>query len=236
MGWATEGLNPYPWKGRGVRDDEYSWSYDGSRGTLYHNVEGFFEERTRWTRDDACGCGTEINGDNTVIEIWLNGEYLDTAFRISHILLRDFVNEQHIPTTLTSKNINTQHKKLKLKNTGIVLSIDMHVYNETFTAFTISFDFDFPKDKKMHLRLKKTQFSRKLFLFIGKFDSNLWKKKKKNIDIDESKYFKVLSTDTVTDTEYAIRLFGNNSYLILEKTTFDENLNEHGKTETKSVD
>ncbi|CAF0748456.1 unnamed protein product [Adineta steineri] len=80
MGWATNGFTPS--SGCGVGDDMYSWSYDGSRGVLF-NAQGFYSQfdDVRWNENDVCGCGIEIDGENTNIKYWLNGKLLGTAFQ-----------------------------------------------------------------------------------------------------------------------------------------------------------
>ncbi|CAF4451983.1 unnamed protein product, partial [Didymodactylos carnosus] len=79
---------------------------------------------------------------------------------------------------------------------------------------------------------KQAQFSRELLLFTETFDTKIWENKVKHVDIDEYKYFKTLSTNS----EYAIQLFGNNSYLVLDKSVIDENSYEDGKNERKFID
>ncbi|CAF3947497.1 unnamed protein product, partial [Rotaria sordida] len=81
IGYATTGFTPLSSVGIGVGDDKYSWSYDGSRGTLYNNGEfiASFEE-IRWIQNDICGCGIEINDENIRIKYWLNGKFLGTPF------------------------------------------------------------------------------------------------------------------------------------------------------------
>lgn len=81
IGWATDGFVPRCDEGNGIGDDEYSWSFDGSRGTLYNNQEFMYlPSNIRWTVNDVCGCGIEINGTNTRISYWLNGKFIGTAF------------------------------------------------------------------------------------------------------------------------------------------------------------
>ena len=79
IGWATHGFTPSG--GSGVGDDTFSWSYDGSRDVLFHG-DGFYGQfdGVRWTDNDVCGCGIEIDGDRTNIKYWLNGKLLGTAF------------------------------------------------------------------------------------------------------------------------------------------------------------
>ncbi|CAF5057578.1 unnamed protein product, partial [Rotaria sp. Silwood1] len=59
------------------------------------------------------------------------------------------------------------------------------------------------------------QFENEFLLsFNESFEESLWKKKKKQVDIDESKYFK-----TIDETnESTIQLFGNKTYLVLSKS------------------
>ncbi|CAF3541029.1 unnamed protein product [Rotaria sordida] len=81
IGWATTGFTPKADEGMGIGDDKYSWSFDGSRGTLYSDQEfQFLPSNIRWKANDVCGCGIEINGENTRIKYWLNGKFLGTAF------------------------------------------------------------------------------------------------------------------------------------------------------------
>ncbi|CAF3581442.1 unnamed protein product [Rotaria sp. Silwood1] len=81
IGWATTGFTTGCYNGRGVGDDKYSWSYDGSRGTLYNDDEfQFSSEEIRWKKDDICGCGIEIDSENIRIKYWLNGKFLGTLF------------------------------------------------------------------------------------------------------------------------------------------------------------
>ena len=79
IGWATDGY--VPGENKGVGDDRYSWSYDGSRGVFFNN-EGFYGvfNDIRWKENDVCGCGIEINGKTSQIKYWLNGKLLGTAF------------------------------------------------------------------------------------------------------------------------------------------------------------
>ncbi|CAF1253694.1 unnamed protein product [Rotaria sordida] len=81
IGWATTGFTTSCYIGRGVGDDKYSWSYDGSRGILYNkDAFQFSSEEIRWKKDDICGCGIEIDGENIRIQYWLNGTFLGTLF------------------------------------------------------------------------------------------------------------------------------------------------------------
>ncbi|CAF4635949.1 unnamed protein product, partial [Rotaria sp. Silwood2] len=79
IGWATNGFKSN--HSIGIGNDQYSWSYDGSQGMIYHNEQYPFEfENIRWSINDVCGCGIEINGDNIRINYWINGYFLGTAF------------------------------------------------------------------------------------------------------------------------------------------------------------
>jgi hypothetical protein len=81
IGWATTGFTARASEGLGIGDDGYSWSFDGSRGTLYNNQEfHFLPQNIRWKANNVCGCGIEIDGENTRIKYWLNGKFLGTAF------------------------------------------------------------------------------------------------------------------------------------------------------------
>ncbi|CAF4791086.1 unnamed protein product, partial [Rotaria sp. Silwood2] len=81
IGWATTGFSTACFHSIGVGDDKYSWSYDGSRGFLYNDDSFQFpSEEIRWKEGDICGCGIEIDGENTRIKYWLNGTFLGTLF------------------------------------------------------------------------------------------------------------------------------------------------------------
>ena len=79
IGWATNGFQPSG--GIGVGDDKYSWSYDGQRAAIFYEngVYGQFDG-IHWKANDICGCGIEINGEQTNIKYWLNGKLLGTPF------------------------------------------------------------------------------------------------------------------------------------------------------------
>ncbi|CAF5201988.1 unnamed protein product, partial [Rotaria magnacalcarata] len=79
IGWITNGFQPS--ESIGIGHDQYSWSYDGSQGMIYNNEQyPFHLENIRWSTNDVCGCGIEINGDRIRINYWLNGFFLGTAF------------------------------------------------------------------------------------------------------------------------------------------------------------
>lgn len=79
IGWATNGMAPNTI--RGVGDDKYSWSYDGSRAALFYEEEfSPIFNNVRWKPNDVCGCGIDIDGKDINIKYWLNGKLLGTAF------------------------------------------------------------------------------------------------------------------------------------------------------------
>ncbi|CAF1009355.1 unnamed protein product [Rotaria sordida] len=81
IGWATTGFSPDSRNGLGIGDDSHSWSYDGSRQVLFH--DGSYDypvDDIHWKQNDVCGCGIEIDSENTRIKYWLNGQCLGTAF------------------------------------------------------------------------------------------------------------------------------------------------------------
>ncbi|CAF4325351.1 unnamed protein product [Didymodactylos carnosus] len=82
IGWTMTGFAPS--ESIGVGNDQYSWSYDGSQGCLFYLQEpsSFPSPDMRWKENDVCGCGIEIDGENTQIKYWLNGQFLGTA--LSH--------------------------------------------------------------------------------------------------------------------------------------------------------
>ena len=94
IGWATTGFSPS--SNGGVGDDDYSWSYDGSRGVFFNNA-GYYGQFNdiRWKENDICGCGIEIDGTNTIIKYWLNGTLLGTAF----------AHDSDIPMSTTKCNL-----------------------------------------------------------------------------------------------------------------------------------
>ncbi|CAM4974073.1 unnamed protein product [Rotaria socialis] len=79
IGWITNGFQPS--ESIGIGHDQYSWSYDGSQGMIYNNEQyPFHLGNIRWSTNDVCGCGIEINGGRIRINYWLNGLFLGTAF------------------------------------------------------------------------------------------------------------------------------------------------------------
>ena len=94
IGWATDGFSPGG--NDGIGDDLHSWSYDGSRATLFYN-NGFRNQfkNLRWKENDVCGCGIEIADENINIKYWLNGKFLGTGF--SH--------QEYIPLSSTECNL-----------------------------------------------------------------------------------------------------------------------------------
>ncbi|CAF3090352.1 unnamed protein product [Rotaria sp. Silwood2] len=131
IGWATNGFTPVPENSKGIGDDTFSWGYDGSRGTCYHNQGTNFCDETRWKAEDVCGCGIDINGKNTTIKYWLNGQFLGTAF--SHSENTDI--ESTIKTNLLPNGLSTTYFP----------GVTIQVYNSI--ANTGAFEFIFsPED------------------------------------------------------------------------------------------
>ncbi|CAF1258882.1 unnamed protein product [Rotaria sordida] len=132
IGWATNGFTPVPECSKGIGDDAFSWGYDGSRGICYHNQGTNFCDEIRWKSEDVCGCGIEINGENTTIKYWLNGQFLGTAFL--HSESTDIV-ESTIKTNLLPHGIGTTYFP----------GVTVQVYNSL--ANTGAFEFIFsPED------------------------------------------------------------------------------------------
>ncbi|CAF3719514.1 unnamed protein product [Rotaria sp. Silwood1] len=103
IGWATNGFNPVPDNLQGIGDDQYSWSYDGSQGVCHHNQQSSFHDEIRWNADDVCGCGIEIDGENTTIKYWLNGQLLGTAFSHSdNTTIQSIVKTNLLPHGLST--------------------------------------------------------------------------------------------------------------------------------------
>ncbi|CAF0859833.1 unnamed protein product [Rotaria sordida] len=120
IGWATNGFVPSSDKGRGIGDDKYSWSYDGSRGTLYNGEEFHFtSDDIRWKENDVCGCGIEIDGENICIKYWLNGKYLGIAFE----------HQSNIASTTTKCNMLPNGQQDIAYFPGVTLQ--MHSYYRT---------------------------------------------------------------------------------------------------------
>lgn len=79
IGWATHGFSPGG--AYGISDDLYSWSYDGSRATLFHKQEFSNQfDNIHWKENDLLGCGISIDQENINIKYWLNGKLLSTPF------------------------------------------------------------------------------------------------------------------------------------------------------------
>ncbi|CAF4059619.1 unnamed protein product, partial [Rotaria sordida] len=120
IGWATNGFVPSSDEGRGIGDDKYSWSYDGSRGTLYNGEEFHFtSDDIRWKENDVCGCGIEIDGENICIKYWLNGKYLGIAFE----------HQSNIASTTTKCNMLPNGQQDIAYFPGVTLQ--MHSYYRT---------------------------------------------------------------------------------------------------------
>ena len=76
IGWATKGFDPQLY---GIGDDKYSWGFDGKRPVYDGSLRSNFFAGS-WDKEAVCGCGIEIDGLNTNIKYWLNGEFLGTIF------------------------------------------------------------------------------------------------------------------------------------------------------------
>ncbi|CAF2112743.1 unnamed protein product [Rotaria magnacalcarata] len=83
IGWATNGFNPVQNGSYGVGDDRFSWGFDGARGVYDRNRHSMFFHENDWDEEDVCGCGIEIDGNNTNIQYWLNGKALGPLFSTS---------------------------------------------------------------------------------------------------------------------------------------------------------
>ncbi|CAF0796987.1 unnamed protein product [Rotaria sordida] len=105
IGWATNGFNLIPDTLKRVGDDEFSWSYDGSSGYCHYYTSNSFRDDIRWKSEDVCGCGIEIDGENTIIKYWLNGQLLGTAFSHSE----NTTIKSTIKTNLLRNGLNTTY-------------------------------------------------------------------------------------------------------------------------------
>ena len=114
IGWATKGFTPDCTNGKGIGDDEYSWCYDGSRAVFF-NTDAFRKQfnNIRWQEDDVCGCGIDIDGNNTNIKYWLNGKLLGTAFKHQEIIHQSTKKCNllpHGPATRFFPGVTLQHR------------------------------------------------------------------------------------------------------------------------------
>ncbi|CAF1467840.1 unnamed protein product [Rotaria sp. Silwood1] len=117
IGWATSEFVPQPDDARGIGDDKYSWSYDGSRGTLYNNGEFHFtSDDIRWKENDVCGCGIEIDGENICIKYWLNGNYLGKGFE----------HQSNIASTTTICNMLPNGRQGTIYFPGVSLQVSSY--------------------------------------------------------------------------------------------------------------
>ncbi|CAF3325918.1 unnamed protein product [Rotaria socialis] len=132
IGWATTGFTPMPENSKGVGEDQFSWCYDGSRGICYHNTSTSFGHETRWDAEDVCGCGIEIDGENTTIKYWLNGKFLGTAF-------------SHSSNTTIESIIKTDLLPNGLGSTRYFPGVTVQVYNSVANTGAIEFIFS-PED------------------------------------------------------------------------------------------
>ncbi|CAF4898615.1 unnamed protein product [Rotaria sp. Silwood1] len=105
IGWAANEFSLTPDILRRVGDDQLSWGYEGSSGYCYYYNSHSFRDDIRWKSGDVCGCGIEINGENTTIKYWLNGQCLGTAF--SHSENNNI--QATIKTNLLPNGLNTSY-------------------------------------------------------------------------------------------------------------------------------
>ena len=114
IGWATKGFTPQ--ERIGIGDDEYSWSYGGSRTALLRNGPSRRKFNiTQWKENDVCGCGIDIDGSNTNIKYWLNGKLLSTAFK----------HQENIPRSTKKYNL-LPHGRMTTFFPGVTLQFDKH--------------------------------------------------------------------------------------------------------------
>ncbi|CAF0793768.1 unnamed protein product [Rotaria sordida] len=131
VGWATNGFTPVPDSSQGIGNDQYSWGYDGSQGICHHNQQSSFRDEIRWNADDICGCGIEIDGENTTIKYWLNGQFLGTAFSHSE----NTTIESTIKTNLLPHGLSTTYYP----------GVSIQVYNNVANTGAVEFIFS-PED------------------------------------------------------------------------------------------
>ncbi|CAF3929639.1 unnamed protein product [Rotaria sp. Silwood2] len=131
IGWATNGFTPVPDSSQGIGDDQYSWGYDGSQGVCHHNQQTSFHDEIRWNADDVCGCGIEIDGENTTIKYWLNDQFLGTAFSHSE----NTTIQSTIKTNLLPNGLSTTYFP----------GVTVQVYNNVANTGAVEFIFS-PED------------------------------------------------------------------------------------------
>jgi len=84
LGWARVGFS-FQAEGSGVGDDGCSWSYDGSRGAIFHgendeNATQFGATAGPWKAGDVVGCMLVIGRERMKLSYAINGTSLGCAF------------------------------------------------------------------------------------------------------------------------------------------------------------
>jgi hypothetical protein len=84
LGWARVGFSFHA-EGSGVGDDGCSWSYDGSRGAIFHgendeNAMKFGATAGPWKAGDVVGCLLVIGRERMQLSYAINGTSLGCAF------------------------------------------------------------------------------------------------------------------------------------------------------------
>jgi hypothetical protein len=69
LGWADSSYQGCALEGQGVGDDAHSWSYDGYRSCLWHEISASWG--AKWSSGDVIGCSIDI--DNRHMSFTLNG-------------------------------------------------------------------------------------------------------------------------------------------------------------------
>jgi hypothetical protein len=69
----------------GVGDEEFSWSWDGSRCRAFHN--GWTSYGARWRPDDIVGTAISVSDQQVTIEYFLNGNSMGIAHQLSKYAL-----------------------------------------------------------------------------------------------------------------------------------------------------
>lgn len=86
IGFAdTEFSSPAEYRGRGIGDDVHSWSFDGSRESIFH-ADSRVEYGQKWKSGDVVGA--LFDSDALEIHYFLNGTSLGKAFQLSRGSIR----------------------------------------------------------------------------------------------------------------------------------------------------
>ncbi|CAF4352504.1 unnamed protein product [Rotaria sp. Silwood2] len=126
--------------------------------------------------------------------------------------------------TMANFNFNIlQNIGARIKNIGIWKCALCEEYIRRLFTYSLSYiAVDYKQLKEYRQQVNTFRFSKNqqqfenelLVPFNEPFEENLWGKKKKEIDIDELKYFKNIDETN----ESTIQLFGNKTYLVLLKS------------------